>query len=196
MEEWLKAGQDKVWNKRLASALVKRFKDERHLVALKMAASLVKGVSVLDVGCGFGQLFQFLPEGTQYLGLEQSEDMLRIARKKFPQAKFTKGNIYAVDLPRFDTVVAMDVLHHQPDLEPMFSKLISVGKKQLIISLWIWGRISRAKKKYVGHYGEIIRWSTTEELEKKFSGLNYKVVRKVGRVWRDIYYFDLTGDNK
>ncbi len=192
MQRWLEAGQDKVWNEKAASLLLKRFQDPKHLSMLKTVSNLVKGKSVLDIGCGFAQLSQFLPEETDYVGIDQSEDMLKIACEKFPKAKLLNENLYDLKLGKFDTVVAIDFLHHQPDLEPAFSKLISLASKRLIVSLWIWDRISRAKKQYFGHHGEIINWKTAKELKSKFSCMNYKVIEKVGMIWRDIYYFDFS----
>ena len=191
MQRWLAAGQDKVWNEKVASRLLKRFQDPKHLSMLRTVSSLVKGKSVLDVGCGFALLSQFLLEGTEYSGIDQSEDMLKIACKKFPNAKLLNENLYELQLEKFDTVVAIDFLHHQPDLEPAFSKLMSLASERLIVSLWIWGRIPRVKKKYIGHHGEIIYWKTTEELKEKFSDLNYKVIERVSAKYRDIYYFDI-----
>jgi len=194
MEKWQEAHQDEVWDETVAKKLLERFQDHRHTEMLKKIASLVKGDSILDVGCGFALLSQFLPEGTKYLGVDQSEHMLNIACKKFPNIDLMKENLYNLQLEKFDTVAAIDLLHHQPDLEPAFSKLISLTRKRLIVSLWIWGRIPRAKKKYIGHHGEIIYWKTTEELKEKFTDLNYKVIERVSAKYRDIYYFDLRDD--
>jgi len=192
MQRWLEAGQDKVWDEKVAKKLDERFQEQKHLAMLRTVSSLVKGKSVLDVGCGFALLSQFLPEGTEYLGVDQSEAMLKIASGKFPNVNLMKANIYDdLQLEKSDTVVAIDVLHHQPDLEPAFSKLMSLASERLIVSLWIWDRIPRSKKKYLGHHGEIIHWKTTEELKEKFSDLNYKVVERVGVNWRDLYYFDI-----
>lgn len=194
MQRWLAAGQDKVWNEKVASRLLKRFQDPKHLSMLKTVSTLVKGNSVLDVGCGFAQLSQFLSEGTEYVGIDQSVDMLKIACEKFPEAELLNENLYDLQLGKFDMVVAIDFLHHQPDLEPAFSKLMSLASERLIVSLWIWGRIpkaKKAKKKYLGHHGEIIYWRTTRELEEKFSDLNYKVIERVDLKHRDIYYFDV-----
>jgi len=191
MQRWLEAGQDKVWDEEVASKLLKRFQDPKHSSMLRTVSSLVKGKSVLDVGCGFALLSQLLLEGTEYLGVDQSEAMLKIASKKFPKAKLQNENLYEIQLQKFDTVVALDLLHHQPELEPAFSKLMSLASERLIVSLWIWGRIPRAKKKYFGHHGEIIYWKTTEELKEKFSDLNYNVIERVSEKYRDIYYFDL-----
>ena len=191
MEKWLSTKQDKVWDELVASRLAKRFNEPKHLLMLKKAASLFKGKSAIDIGCGFAQLSQFLPEGIEYVGVDQSEPMLKKAYEAFPDARLINGNIYDLEIRKFDTVFAIDFLHHQPDLEPAFSNLMSLTKRRLIISLWIWGRVPKAKKKYLGYHGEIISWNSTEDLEKRFSGLCYKKIEKVGRKWRDIYYFDM-----
>lgn len=195
MQDWLKANQDKVWNEQVATLLTKRFDEPKHLLMLREAASLAKGNSVLDIGCGFAQLSQFLPEGTEYVGVDQSEAMLKRASTKFPDVKLIKGNIYDLEMHKFDTVFAIDFLHHQPDLESAFSRLMSFAEKRLIVSLWIWGRIPKATKEYFGHHGEIIHWRTAKELKEKFFNLNYNVIEKVGAIYRDIYYFDLEDSN-
>ena len=191
MEKWLSSNQDKVWDEKVASLLAKQFNEVEHLSMLKIVASLFKGKSAIDIGCGFAQLSQFLPKNTEYLGVDQSEAMLKIAYETSPDVKLIKGNIYDLDICKFDTVFAIDFLHHQLDIEPAFSKLMSIANKRVIISLWIWGRIPRKNKKYFGPRGEIMRWYTTGELENIFKDLNYTITESVGRKWRDIYYFDI-----
>lgn len=54
------------------------------------------GCSVLDVGCGFGDLYGFLSErfkGLTYLGVDISPRFVEIARKKHPDAKFSCTDI-------------------------------------------------------------------------------------------------------
>jgi len=191
MEKWLSSNQDKVWGELVASRLAKRFGESEHLLMLEKVASLFKGKSALDVGCGFAQLSQFLPEGIEYVGVDQSESMLKRAYEAFPDARLINGNIYDLEIRKFDTVFAIDFLHHQLDIEPAFSKLMSIANKRVIISLWIWGRIPRKNKKYFGPHGEIMSWYTTGELENIFKDLNYTITESVGRKWRDIYYFDI-----
>jgi cyclopropane fatty-acyl-phospholipid synthase-like methyltransferase len=49
------------------------------------------GASVLDVGCGFGDLYEYLAQryrSISYLGIDINPHMIDIARKKYPEAQF------------------------------------------------------------------------------------------------------------
>lgn len=196
MERWLETRQDRVWSEELASKLEGDLTEQSHLEVLKRTASLIVGNSVLDVGCGFGELFEYLPQ-VQYVGIDSSKAMLKRAIDKFPKACFLKGNLYTVDCfdhhNSFNTVVAIDFLHHQPALEPAFSKLLSLANKRLIVTLWIWGRTKGqdGPRQYHGMWGEFLTWHTEAELERKFKGLKYRVEKSVGGLWSDLYIFDV-----
>jgi len=70
------------------------------------------GASVLDVGCGLGDLFAFLDGrglSVRYLGCDMLPEMVAAARKKHPQprARFEVRDVVEHPLPRrFDYVVA------------------------------------------------------------------------------------------
>jgi SAM-dependent methyltransferase len=50
--------------------------------------------SVLEIGCGAGHLSsRFLEAGYRYTGLDLSPDMLRIARRDHPEARFIRGDM-------------------------------------------------------------------------------------------------------
>lgn len=189
MESWSKAALEKVWKKENILELEKRW-DEKQKQKDKMSlvSSLVIGDSVLDIGCGTGDLYRYLND-IEYLGVDQSEDMLERARLRNPLATFVRQNLYELDVSDYDTVVCLDVLHHQPDLEPGFSILLEHTRKCMIITLWINDRNAHHPKQTRGSMGEIITWFTEEELEKVFSGLNYEVYDRVGCPWKDLYRF-------
>jgi len=72
------------------------------------------GKSVLDVGCGFGDFYDFLRgKGIHfhYLGIDLSEKMIVIAKQKFPEASFEVRDILSKPLPdaSFDFVVASGI---------------------------------------------------------------------------------------
>lgn len=78
----------------------------------------VKKLKLLDVGCGNGRLSHFLKkEPIEYIGIDNNRTMLRIAKKKNPQAKFRYGDVCKLPFPArsFDTVWSIAVLHHLPN---------------------------------------------------------------------------------
>lgn len=189
MERWIKERQNQVWRGDRVLALETAWDNKKEQkTKMKLASSLIIGDSVLDIGCGTGDLYSYL-ENVDYIGVDQSSNMLERARERNPSAKFIQKNIYELDLPPVDTVVCLDVLHHLPDLEPAFSILLKQAKKCLIVTLWINDRDGHHPRQFKGGSGEIVTHFTEEELEEKFSDLKYEVYKKVGFPWKDLYRF-------
>src|SRR5205807_8853890 len=70
---------------------------------------------VLDVGCGTGVLASRLLElGYEVVGIDPSEGMLRVLRRRAPEARAVRGS--GTDLPfedgEFDTAVSVATMHH------------------------------------------------------------------------------------
>ena len=51
------------------------------------------GNTLLDIACGTGAHITYLQDQYRVSGLDLSEDMLNIARRKFPQIPFFRGNM-------------------------------------------------------------------------------------------------------
>ena len=189
MEAWSKKGLDQIWTGKNVLELETGWDEkQKQIDKMELVSSLIVGESVLDVGCGTGDLYRYL-KNVDYVGVDQSSDMLDRAEKRNPFVRFIQKNLYEIDLPQFDTVVCLDVLHHLPDLEPAFSILLKHTKKCLIVTLWINDREEHHTRKIKGSMGEIVTWFTEEELSEKFSGLNYEVYERVGCPWKDLYRF-------
>jgi SAM-dependent methyltransferase len=76
------------------------------------------GDRILDLGCGPGELLDFLPDDADYVGIDISPDYVARARERSgPRAQFRVGDATAIDpdLGVFDLVVAFGVLHHLDD---------------------------------------------------------------------------------
>ncbi len=76
---------------------------------------LQSGDRVLDLGCGNGRLVQLFSEkNIEYVGLDQSEELIKIAKAKFPDKEFVVGDM--TDLPfagaTFDHVYCIAAFHH------------------------------------------------------------------------------------
>ena len=67
---------------------------ERELKALERALTSLPWAHTLDVACGTGFLTRQLPG--EIVGLDQSEQMLEIARERVPAAAFVQGDAFAL----------------------------------------------------------------------------------------------------
>jgi len=83
----------------------------------KLIASKISGSRVLDVGCGYGSLVDFLKkEGWEAEGIDNDLESYNVAQKLFPNAKLKLmdakiiGDYY--DDGTFDTIILKDCLHH------------------------------------------------------------------------------------
>lgn len=70
------------------------------------------GHKVLDGGCGFGSLYELLPPGVLYRGIDLSPDFIEIARFKYPEGHFEVGDLNNLKLfssNYFDWVILRSV---------------------------------------------------------------------------------------
>lgn len=71
-----------------------------------------KGSNVIDLGCGNGNLTKKLKEkGYNVIGIDDSDEMLNIARKKYNEIKFVKGNALTFKIEPADAIFSNAVLH-------------------------------------------------------------------------------------
>jgi len=78
------------------------------------------GEKVLDLGCGNGRWFKLFQERqVDYIGIDNSEKLIEVARKKYPQAKFQIADALNLPFPDkfFDKIYSIAVLHQIPSKE-------------------------------------------------------------------------------
>jgi trans-aconitate methyltransferase len=78
-----------------------------------------KGQKILDIGCGPGDILEFLPE-VNYIGFDVDANYIKTAKEKYPHYQFqcTDVKTFQLEDPQtFDIVVATGVLHHLNDDE-------------------------------------------------------------------------------
>src|SRR5215472_18661955 len=88
------------------------------------------GASVLEVGCGTGDLLAAL-RPSEGVGVDLSPKLIERARQKHPQLQFIVGDAESLDAPelrnrRFDYVVLSDVVGMLPDVWAVFRALRGV----------------------------------------------------------------------
>lgn len=109
----------------------------------------------MDAGCGNGRLADFLKdEPIKYTGIDNSKELLKIAKKKYPKLTFRHGDILKLPFPKayFDSVWCIAVLHHLPAKSLQLKALKEmkrVLKKNGVLLLTVWNLWQKKYRKYI-----------------------------------------------
>ena len=100
---------------------------------------------VLDAGCGAGRHAYFAAKyGAEVIAFDLSEKAVVSAignTKDLRNVRIMRGDIYRFSYDRkFDFAFCLGVLHHLPDPQAGFNKLVSLLKSGGTISIWVYGR--------------------------------------------------------
>lgn len=77
-----------------------------------------EGDTILDLGCGNGRLYQLFEENqVNYIGIDQSEELIDIAQTRVSEGKFFVSDMKDVPLQDnfIDTIFCIATFHHLPD---------------------------------------------------------------------------------
>jgi len=146
-------------DKKYAEYLFRRTKNDYNLIAEEFSRTrnnpweeikflfdnyLIKDEKVLDLGCGNGRFYEFFKnKDIDYIGVDDSEKLIEIAKQKFPDGIFQTAN--ALSLPfqdnYFDKIYAVAILHHIPSKEFRLqflkeAKRVLKQKGLLILTVW------------------------------------------------------------
>lgn len=150
-------------DKELAQKLLKKVKDDYEIIAADYSASrpaswrelsifndLVKdGDRVLDLGCGNGRLIElFVGKNIDYLGVDNSKNLIDIAKKHHPNNNFLLADALNLSLEdkTFDAIFSIAVLHHIPSRElriKFFNEAKRILKPNGILVLTVWNLLTR-----------------------------------------------------
>ena len=109
-------------NKETYNKIAKLFAETRRYLwdDLKPLGKYSKdGFKILDLGCGSGRLYHLFEEfqGVEYVGVDQSEGQIEVAREQFPELDFQVAEM--TELPfsdnEFDIIYCVATFHHLPD---------------------------------------------------------------------------------
>jgi SAM-dependent methyltransferase len=102
----------------------------------------LEGCSVLDVGCGFGDLYEFLCRNgvnVDYTGVDLSPDFVEIARQRHPDARFVAADFEEAKIEgRFDWAFESGVFNykvsgHETFVRNMIRKMFRSAVKGIAI---------------------------------------------------------------
>lgn len=100
--------------------------------------------TLLDAGCGNGRLFQlFRAKNIEYCGCDTGAELLRIAKKNYPEGNFVEGDILRLPFQdeKFHQVFCIAALHHIPSAElreKAVSELSRVLRPEGFLFITVW----------------------------------------------------------
>src|SRR4051812_35796089 len=115
----------------------------RRLLAHYYNLLIPAGASVLEIGCGSGELLAQL-KAEKKVGVDLSETQLAVARQRMPEGEFiaSAGELLALDGRSFDIIIISDTLNLAADVQQLFEQLrqLSHDDTRLLVnfqnSLW------------------------------------------------------------
>ncbi len=184
-----------------------------------LAQKVLNNSSVLDLGCGNGRLLGvWKSKKINYLGIDSSKNLIKIAQEKYPQNDFLIKNLFEIENwkinKKFDYIFLIAVLQHIPSQEERIRMLKSLKNflkpdGQIIMSNWnLWVSPKHKKllyknifKKIIGQnkmdVGDILfRWRNEKSLryyhvftKRELEKLFKKVDLKIEKLYKDDYNY-------
>ena len=130
--------------------------------------------SILDVGCGNAEFFQFLKatgfDGT-YSGIDVNQRLLKEAKKRFPECKFKLIDVLQINREKFDYIIASAIFNYDygQDIElikKMLVKMFALANRKVIFN----GVCCQGTRKDLGTF-YIDQWELCRWIETKFDCL-------------------------
>ena len=147
---------------------------------------LVPGKKVLDIGCGAGRdAVVFVKNKFDYLGIDASERMLKVAKERVKKGKFRKMDFYKLKFPAnsFDGTWAAASLLHIPknrirDVLKQIKRILKSGGISLI-SLKEKRDFEEGFVPYERNPGTFRYWSyyTQKEFEGILKSVGFKIIK-------------------
>lgn len=130
------------------------------------------GVTILEAGCGEGEVTNFLykkMKGAKIDAFDVSDKVIELAKERFKDSKinFQVGSIYNIVVKeKYDLVVCSEVLEHLEEPEKALEQIKNAASEYLILSVPrepIWCVLNMVRGKYLKNLGNtpghINHWS-------------------------------------
>ena len=116
---------------------------KRYETLLQIAGDL-SGKSVLDFGCGKGDLYSYIRDRgihIQYCGIDINENLIELAKNKYPEAEFHALDIEETDFNKvFDVILICGVFNLriagiEESMRSVLKRIFSLAKEVLHLNL-------------------------------------------------------------
>jgi len=137
---------------------------------------ILDGSSVLDVGCGFGDLFNFLRNlgiNVNYTGIDINPDIIKLAREKNPELRFEVLDFDKEEIDgKFDWVVSSGIFNYKLTDNARFTR--NMLEKMFLKAEK--GIAADFMSTHVDYQEEETNYTDPEEIFKFCKGLSKRVV--------------------
>jgi 2-polyprenyl-3-methyl-5-hydroxy-6-metoxy-1,4-benzoquinol methylase len=102
----------------------------------KFISDNIEGGKILDLGCGYGSLVDYLNrnKGFDSIGIDTDEESIRISRKLFPENTYENFSLNDNIISNtYDYIILKDVLHHLKEegkIDYIFKQIRRILKKE------------------------------------------------------------------
>lgn len=106
-------------------------RNEEVIAEILFKGGIREGVKVLDVACGTGVLFpDYMKLGADIVGIDISENMVKIAREKFPEATVICGDATNFAFgEKFDVIMIYNAFPHFDEAQKLIENLSQALKQ-------------------------------------------------------------------
>jgi ubiquinone/menaquinone biosynthesis C-methylase UbiE len=147
-----------------------------------------EGLSVLELGCGTGDLLSAL-KPKRGVGVDFSGEMVRIARAKYPDLEFREADIESLEPwgETFDVLILADVVGHLQDIEETLRSLRSFchSETRIVVSYYsfLWEPFLKGAE-WLGQKmpQQHQNWLSTEDLSNLLALAGYGEIKKEYRL--------------
>lgn len=136
--------------------------------------------NILDIGCGNGEFTNELNKIAKTTAIDISEEMIKIAKKNFPNIDFIASSIYKLPFQEktFSTVVCLNTIHHIKDIEAAIRELCRITKKQILIEIKNKNSVNYLRRRLIKNQEYLWKASTVKEMKNLFNNYNFKLYKK------------------
>lgn len=142
----------------VAVAALMRVFNRRPTRALIDAVDIRPGHHVLDIGCGDGAALAAIPRDTWRYGVDQSETMLSIARRRLKRdmtdgrVRLRQGDMMALPFGEgaFDRILGSNILYFCSDVPALVRECRRVARPEAVLGFYVTSATSMAKWVFAG----------------------------------------------
>ena len=147
-----------------------------------------EGVSVLELGCGTGDLLDAV-KPKRGVGIDFSPEMLKIAKGRYPQLEFREADIEQLEPwgETFDVLIMSDVIGYLQDIEETFRRLRAFCHHGTRIIIFYYNFLWEPVLKIGELFGLKMpqhnpNWLSSEDIGNLLSLAHYQVVKSESRL--------------